>query len=52
MKRAHRGHQPNSPILLSANFARDGTHALATVDYFHMIRLAPALFRIRHAQTA
>ena len=35
MKRTHRGHKPDGPILLAADFARDGTHALTTIDNLH-----------------
>jgi hypothetical protein len=35
MERAHRRHQPDGSILLAANFARDGTHALTAIDDLH-----------------
>jgi hypothetical protein len=35
VERAHRWHQSDSPILFTANFARNGTHALAAIDDFH-----------------
>jgi hypothetical protein len=35
MKRAHRRHQAYSFILFTADFARDGTHALAAIDDLH-----------------
>src|SRR4029078_6757830 len=35
VQRAHRRNQSHSLILFTANFARDGTHALTTVDDLH-----------------
>jgi hypothetical protein len=35
MERAHRWHESDSLILFTADFARDGTHALAAIDYLH-----------------
>jgi hypothetical protein len=35
MERTHRRHQAHSPILFTADFARDGTHALAAIDDLH-----------------
>jgi hypothetical protein len=47
MQRTHCWHQPNGPILLAANFARDGAHALTTIDYFHDFTWqASGLFRL------
>lgn len=37
MKGSHRGHQSDSPILVAANFARDGTHALAAINDLHSL---------------
>jgi hypothetical protein len=31
----HRRHQADSSILFTADFARDGTHALAAIDDLH-----------------
>jgi hypothetical protein len=36
MERAHGWYQPNSPILVAANLARDGTHALAAINDLHI----------------
>jgi len=35
VQRAHCGHESNRSILFTAQFARDGTHALAAADDFH-----------------
>jgi hypothetical protein len=32
---AHRGHEPDGAVFLAAQFARDGTHPLPAIDYFH-----------------
>ena len=37
MKRTHRWHQPDGSILLAADFARDGTHALTTINNLHSL---------------
>jgi hypothetical protein len=35
VQRAHCRHQANGTVLFAADFARDGTHALAAVDNLH-----------------
>jgi hypothetical protein len=37
MERSHGWHQPNGFILVAANFARDGTHALTAIDDLHSL---------------
>src|ERR1044072_4030033 len=43
MKRTHRRHQADGPVLLAANFARDGTHALTTIDNLHKFGIGSGL---------
>src|SRR4030095_174683 len=35
---SHRWHETDSPVLLAADFARDGTHALTAIDDLHSKR--------------
>jgi hypothetical protein len=35
MQCTHRRHETNSAVLLTTDFARDGTHALTAVDDLH-----------------
>jgi hypothetical protein len=37
MQRTHRRNETNSAILFTANFARDGTHALTAVYDLHIV---------------
>jgi hypothetical protein len=37
MEGPHRWHQANASILIPANFARDGTHALTAIDDLHSL---------------
>jgi hypothetical protein len=35
VQRAHCRHQPYRAVLVATDFARDGSHALAAIDYLH-----------------
>jgi hypothetical protein len=35
VQRTHRGNESNGAVLFTADFARDGTHALTAIDDLH-----------------